>query len=61
MLSISGYVTVNDSRIETITRTVADTEMTVHNIYPTFNTEEAWKEREREIARSLYEVFSKYD
>lgn len=45
---------------ESYTRTVADTEITVHNVSPIFLSNEALEDEIKEITNVLYQVFSKY-
>lgn len=61
VIHISGLINVNDSMAEAHTQTALDTEMTVHNIQPQFPSAEALDKKKKEIADTLYRIFSKYD
>lgn len=51
---------MNDCTPESFKRTVGDTEMTVHNVRPVFNSKEALEREKKEISDTLYRIFSKY-
>lgn len=59
--NISGLIPVNDSVIPGSKGTVADTEITVHNVNPEFKTTDAYQAKKKEIAETLYRIFAKYD
>lgn len=56
-----GSLPVYDGRTESRKATAGDTQMTVHNIRPVFQSEEAQEKVKKEIAHILYRIFSKYD
>lgn len=60
VIHISESVPVNDSNTHSYRRTVGDTEITVHNVEPTFKSKEAQNKEKEEIAHTLYRIFSKY-
>ena len=61
VISISGLIPVNDSMPESYKRTVGNTEMTVHNVRPVFNSKEALDKEKKEISDTLYRIISKYE
>jgi len=58
--TISGTVDASNCRIESTLRAVAEIEITVTNINPKFQSNDALKEKKKEVSQALFGVFSKY-
>lgn len=53
-------IPVHESDSQEKPRTVAEKEMIIHHIDPSFPTLEEWDKKAKEISQILYSVFSKY-
>lgn len=59
VINISGFP-IEHTFSNTYTKKIGNTEMTVENIHPVFQSKDEKDRVESEIKQSLYEVFAKY-